>query len=169
MNFLNFFKLNVVTRIRVFFLMFILLFISAIPVYSLDWKDKEWIEAGCPLDIFGQWVSIDVDTKHEKLLSIEQNKIRAFTNQSLEQEYLFKTNGMDRDARFVNLKLMSNLNNKKKNLYLKIRPHLVHTETASKNLNISNESCLIKVFEFESKNNAKFDKYLHWDIYKLKK
>jgi len=169
MNSFNLFKLNVVTCFRAVFFGFIFLLISAIPVYSLDWKDKEWIEAGCPLDIFGQWVSLSFDTKNEKLLSVEQNKISVLINQIPEQEYFFNKKDMVIDGRFVSLKLRSNLNGKNNNLYLKIRPHLVNTESGSKSLNIINDNCLIKVFEFESEINAKFDKYLQWNIYKFKK
>lgn len=169
MNNLNLLKLNAFKCIRAVFFGLSFMLVSAIPVYSLDWKDKEWIEAGCPLEIFGQWVSIGFDTKNKKLLSVEQNKIRVLINQIPEQEYFFNKKDIVSDGRFVSLKLLSNLNDKKNNLYWKIRPHLVNTESGSKILNISRGNCLIKVFEFKSKNNAKLDKYLQWDIYKLKK
>jgi len=169
MNTLNYFKSYVISGIRVFLCVFIFMLISSIPVYSLDWNDKEWIEAGCPFDIFGKWVSVGVDVKNKKLLSIDQNKIRVLRNQTLEQEYLFKTKDMHRDASFINLKLLPSLNGNKKNLYLKIRPHLVHTKIVSKKLKVNIDSCLIKVFEFESKKSAELNKYLNWGIYKLKK
>lgn len=35
---------------------FVLLLALAQPVYSLSWKDKEWVDAGCPENISGQWI-----------------------------------------------------------------------------------------------------------------
>ena len=57
---------------------------------------------------------------------------------------------------------------KDKTTFLKIRPHLIRSKHATKKMNKTIQNCFIKVFKFESQKNAKYDKYLDWEIYKFK-
>ena len=135
---------------------------------ALDWNDKGWVGASCPPNIFGTWVSEDMNVENERVLNIRHNKISLITNHILEEEYSFDKKNMVMNEKFMEVNLQSTLSDEEKSAYLKIRPHLVSSEKYSKNTNTTAQNCLIKVFEFESKNDAKFDKYLNWEIYKLK-
>ena len=156
------FKIRAVCR-AVFFLLILTNAVSA-----LDWNDKEWVDANCPPNIFGTWVFDDMNIGNEKVLNIRNNKISLIINHILEEEYYFDKKNMVMNEKFMEVNLQSVLSNGEKSAYLKIRPHLVSLENDSKNTNTTAQNCLIKVFEFESKNDAKFDKYLNWEIYKLK-
>ena len=168
MNNFKHFELNSWFKTRAVCLAVLFMLILTNAVSALDWNDKEWVDANCPPNIFGTWVSDDMNIGNEKVLNIRNNKISLITNHILEEEYYFDKKTMVMNERFMGVNLQSVLSNGKKSAYLKIRPHLVSSENDSKNTNTTAQNCLIKVFEFESKNDAKFDKYLNWEIYKLK-
>ena len=138
------------------------------PVLALGWSDREWIEAGCPSSILGTWTSDHANNRGKKILNIATNKIGVTGNQNVE-EFFFDKENIVSGSRFVEINLQPVSKDKKKNIYLKIRPHLINLKNDPRNINPDAYHCLIKVFQFDSKNKAKFDKYSGWDIYKLKK
>jgi len=168
MNNFKYFELNRRFEYRAVCLTVLFMLISANAVSALDWNDKGWVGASCPPNIFGTWVSDDMSIGNEKVLNIRNNKISLIINHILEEEYYFDKKNIVMNEKFMEVNLQSVLSNGEKSAYLKIRPHLVSSENDSKNTNTTAQNCLIKVFEFESKNDAKFDKYLNWEIYKLK-
>ena len=142
------------------------LFISS--ASALDWMDREWVEAGCPLSIYGVWVSDNEDNKSRKLLSISSNKITLAGNGNVQEQYTFNKKNILSENNYMEVNLNSISKDKKKNIYIKIRPHLINSKSGYKNLNPVTHNCFIKVFQFDSKNESKFDKYSTWDIYRLK-
>ena len=168
MNKFKHFKLNSRFKTKAVFLAFFLILILTKAASALDWNDKEWVGAGCPPNVFGTWVSDDMNMGNERVLNIKHDKISLITNHVLEEEYFFDKKNMVMHAKFLEVNLQPILSNGKKSAYLKIRPHLVSSKNDSKSTNTIAQNCLIKVFEFESENRAKFNKYLNWEIYKLK-
>ncbi len=142
-------------------------FIFTSAACALGWGDKEWVEAGCPSSLFGKWVSDAANKGSEKVLNVKTNKIKVIKDHVLEEEYSFDRRNMVKGERVIQINLLKSiLNNKKKSIYLKIRPHLVFSENSLKNHSVTNQTCFIKVFEFDSVNNAKFDRYESWEIYR---
>ena len=166
MNYLDLFEVGSKFRFKVliFTLLFTMILLKA--VYALGWEDKKWVEAGCPSNIFGTWVSSS-QVNGGELLNIYQDRIRFLDAHAFERKYSFERKNMVVGKQFVeiNLKPVS----KEKSIYLKIRPHLVLSGSDFSEKNKTTQYCFVKVFKFESQKNAKHDKYLNWQIYKLKK
>jgi len=161
------FELDLKFRLRVLFLTLLFIMISMKVVYALGWEDKKWVEAGCPSNVFGTWISGDSEVISEKLLTIYQDRIRFLDNHAFEKKYSFKRKDMVEGKQFVEIKLQPV--SKEKSIYLKIRPHLVLSGSDIKKKNKNTQNCFVKVFKFDSQKNSKYDKYLNWEIYKLKK
>ena len=153
-------------RFRVLFLTLLFTMTSMKSVYALGWQDKKWVESGCPSNIFGSWVSSGSKSNNGGLLNIYQGRIRFLDNRAFERKYSFKRKDMVVGKQFVEINLQPD--SKEKGIYLKIRPHLVLSGSDIKKKNKTTQNCFVKVFKFESKKNAKYDKYLNWEIYKLK-
>ena len=165
---LNIITFSKVSLVRSFLLALFFLLMSASLAFSLSWNDEEWINAGCPQNIFGTWISSEVGIKNKRSLNITNNKFRFLNNHVLVAEYLFRKRDMVKSEKFVEVKLNFSIKNIKKSIYFKIRPHLVYLNNNDGNVNSNTSNCLIKVFEFDTEDNAKFDKYLNWEVYKLK-
>ena len=150
-----------------FWTLFFLICVNS--VLALDWSDRKWVEAGCPPSVFGTWISDKTNNKNEKVLNIAMNRIKVTGNRNIEEEFSFNKRNIVSGKRFVEIKLQPISKDVKMSTYLKIRPHLINLENDSKNMNPDTYHCLIKVFQFDSINKAKFDKYSSWEIYKLKK
>ena len=45
------------------------------PSYSLSWQDEEWLEAGCPKSISGNWEADNPTTTNLKSLSFGKKEI----------------------------------------------------------------------------------------------
>jgi len=136
-------------------------------VYGLGWDDKKWVEAGCPSNIFGTWVSSGTEVNSGKLLNIYQDRIRFIDNHAFERKYSFKRKDMVVGKQFVEINLQPV--STEKSIYLKIRPHLVLSGSDIRKANKTTQNCFVKIFKFGSQKNAKYDKYLNWEVYKLKK
>lgn len=136
-----------------------LLFAVVLPAFALDWDDNEW--ASCPRTVEGVWVSDNPDSINSKTLNIQKNRVHI--TQNMDGEVSFTGNTFVEKGRFIEMVLQSTT--KEKEILLKLRPHLVHTNSDPEN----KTHCRIKVFQFNSQAHAKFDKYSSWDIYQLKR
>ena len=164
---LDFFEIKSSSKLAVCFFSFFYILISASSVTALDWGDKKWVEAGCPSNIFGSRISSGFDVNSGKLLNIYQDKIIFLSKHDLGEKYSYNKKNILRGNTYVGVTLQPV--SKEISRYLKIRPHLVQSETSAMDITIIDQNCFVKVFKFESQKNAKFDKYLNWEIYKLKK
>ncbi len=135
-----------------------LLFAVILPAFALDWNDNEW--ANCPRAVEGAWISDNPNALNSKTLSIQENKISMIKNHS--GEVFFTGNTFAKKGKFLEMVLQSTTTDKE--IHLKLRPHLVQTNSDPENKTY----CRIKVFQFDSQAHAKFDKYSSWDIYQLK-
>jgi len=162
----DFFEFKSCLKVSVFACTLFFIIVLTISVSAFGWNDKEWVEAGCPSNIFGAWVSRGAEINSKNLLNIYQDKIIFINNHNLEKKYSFNSKDILKNSSYVGVKLQPDT--KDKTVYLKIRPHLVRSKTTAEHMNKTIQSCFIKVFKFKSKNFAKHDKYLNWEIYKLK-
>ncbi|MBC8283417.1 MAG: hypothetical protein H8E32_06345 [Nitrospinae bacterium] len=135
------------------------------PGYSLGWQDDEWIQASCPRNASGDWVIDNPASTNLKSLSLNKNEI-TYTYQIYQgkrtQKFEIINSIFVSNSPFVEIKLKSFEN--KKETIIKIRPHLVHMD-----LKENRNSCLIKVFNFETEKHAKTDRYSGWNIFRLSK
>ena len=143
------------TATSFFFLASLILFIT--PAYSLDWNDDHWVESGCPKNISGAWRS----ENGGKQLKFERNQVIARAIDGKETQFAFDGNLEASDNRFIELTVNPKEGSGGNPLFIKIRPHL-----ALPSKQPEGNDCLIKVFGFVSKNDARLGKYKTWDIYK---
>jgi hypothetical protein len=137
----------------------VLIFTIVLPAFALDWDDKEW--ARCPSTLEGSWFSDNPDSINSKTLYIQKNKVSI--TQNMDGEVTFTGNTFLEKESFIEMVLQSTT--KEKEIYLKIRPHIVQTYSDLE----KTAHCRVKVFQFNSQAHAKFDKYSSWDIYQLKR
>ena len=145
--------------------MSILLF-YANSAFALNWDDNKWIESGCPSTLMGTWSS-DSNNFLKKTLDVTKGAVIFSYASGRTEKFLFIDNTLQSEKGFIEIAPEST---KKKDFkYLKIRPHLVNFKSNPVNANEASSICFIKVFAFFSKERAKFDKYLNWDVYRLEK
>ena len=137
----------------------VLIFTIVIPAFALDWDDNEW--ASCPSTVEGTWVSDNPGSINSKTLNIQKNRVSI--TQNMDGEVSFTGNTFLEKGNFIEMVLQST--KKEKEIYLKLRPHIVQTYSGPEN----RAHCRIKVFQFNSQSHAKFDKYSSWEIYQLKR
>ena len=155
----------------------LLMTFTATPAFSLDWNDEEWAQAGCPKAITGTWLPEDPQSKWGMLTIGEGALIRAQNQAGGEKlltrewirQYSFDDSTFATDQRFIKLALHPVKKGKYQGYTVKIRPHLVGLPAGQLATNSSSADCLIKIFKFKSQEEAKFDKYSEWAIYRLKK
>ena len=134
------------------------------PGSSLGWQDEEWLKQGCPKTVSGSWTANNPANIKLRSLSINNNQV-IYTSQSGEdQQFRIIKSTSDLKIPYVEMKLKSF--NKEDKLVLKIRPHLVQTNSKEQKKDFS---CLIKVFRYKNRKHAKAEKYFGWNIYRLKK
>ena len=102
-NNLDFFTFRLKVAAALFFIFFML--VSTNSVFALGWGDEEWVEAGCPSDILGTWVSSGLDIDSQKLLNIYQDKIIFLSNQHFEEKYSYNPKNTLRSNTHVGLNL----------------------------------------------------------------
>ena len=147
--------------------MFMLILFAYINFASaLNWQDKEWKEANCPNTAMGTWISENPNFPNGKILNIQKNKISIIGSHNTEEKFIYKKSSIQVGDKFIEMVLQPM--EQEKNLYLKIRPHLITSTSGQENKILNSYNCLIKVFQFNSQKHAKFDKYSSWDIYQLK-
>jgi hypothetical protein len=137
----------------------VLIFTVVLPAFALDWGDIEW--TSCPSTVEGTWLSDNSDSINSKTLNIQKNRVSI--TQNMDGEVSFTGNSFLEKENFIEMVLQSTT--KEKEIYLKLRPHIVQTYSDTKN----RAQCRIKVFQFNSQAHAKFDKYSSWEIYKFKR
>ena len=137
----------------------VLIFTVVLPAFALDWDDNEW--ASCPSTVEGTWLSENPDSINSKTLNIQKNRVCITRN--MDGEVSFTGNIFLEKGNFIEMVLQSTT--KEKEIYLKLRPHIVQTYSYPEN----SAHCMIKVFQFNSQAHAKFDKYSSWEIYQLKR
>jgi hypothetical protein len=137
----------------------VLIFTVVLPAFALDWDDNEW--ASCPSTVEGIWISDNPDSINIKILNIQKNSVSI--TQYMGGEISFTGNTFLEKRNFIEMVLQSTT--KEKEIYLKLRPHIVQTYSDPEN----STHCRIKVFQFNSQSHAKFDKYSSWEIYQLKR
>ncbi len=155
----------------------LLMIFTATPAFSLDWNDEEWSHAGCPKTVIGTWLPQESQSKWGMLTISEgalicvqhQSGGEKLTTREWVRQYSFDDSTLATDQRFVKLALHPVKEGEYQGYTVKIRPHLVGLSAGQWANNPSSSECLIKVFKFESQEEAKFDKYLDWAIYRLKK
>ncbi len=147
------------------------------PAFSLDWNDEEWAQAGCPKAVIGTWHPQDPQSKWGTLTVTEGSLICVQTQSGGEKlparewvrHYSFDDSALAIDQRFIKLALHPVREGEYQGYTVKIRPHLVGLSAGQWANNSSSSDCLIKIFKFKSQEEAKFDKYSDWAIYRLKK
>jgi hypothetical protein len=143
----------------------VVLFLFSSSAYALNWNDKEWKDAGCPQSAIGLWKFDGSDNK-EKTMRIEKGKVAIIAGNNIEEKFLYETISLKVGDKFIEL-FLNSIDHVKK-IFLKIRPHLISPIRKSLgDVNKNSYNCLIKVFQYSSPINAKFDKYSSWKIYKL--
>ena len=134
------------------------------PGFSLSWQDEEWLKTGCPKTASGNWTANNAVNKKLSSLSINNNQV-IYNSQSGEgQKFKIIKSTSDLKNPYIEMKLKSF--NKKNKLVLKIRPHLVQTNSKEQK---NGFNCLIKVFRYKNEKHAKAEKYLGWNIYRISK
>ena len=152
--------LNIIFTLIFSFVGFLPFFIS--PSYSLGWQDEEWLKAGCPKNISGNWEVNNPINKNLKSMSFNDREI-TYTSQNNEtQKFAIIKSSYVKENQFVKIKIKT-LNNQKHSI-IKIRPHLVHIDSKRKK-EIS--SCMIKVFSFNTEKHAQTNRYSGWNIFRL--
>ena len=147
----------------IFSLVGILSFFAS-PSFSLGWQDEEWLKPGCPKTASGNWTADNPANTKLKSLSIEKNQV-VYTSQNGEgqQFRIIKSTPVLKNP-YAEMKLKSF--NKEEELFLKIRPHLVHIYSKGQK---KASDCLIKVFSYKNEKHLKSEKYSAWNIYRLTK
>ena len=147
-------------------------------VFALKWIDKEWINAGCPSSVLGKWVSGHDEVSNGKSMVIKPSDHLTASGKgglliTISSDDVNKASSTGNvyvnGDRFVEIMRHSPHGAKDHIAYLKIRPRLVRLENSFDPKKISFNDCYIKVFKFFLRQRAKADKYLDWNIYKLKK
>ncbi len=134
------------------------------PGFSLSWQDEEWLKPGCPKTASGNWTANNPANTKLRSLSINNNQV-IYTSKSGEGKQfriIKSTSGLK--IPYVEMKLQSF--NKEHKLILKIRPHLVQTNSKEQKKDFN---CLIKVFRYKNEKHAKAEKYSGWNIYRSTK
>ena len=155
----------------------LLMTFTATPAFSLDWNDEEWAQAGCPKGVVGTWLPQDPQSQWGELtikagaLICVQNQAGGEKLPTVEwiRQYSFDDSALAADQRFIKLALHPVKEGKYQGYTVKIRPHLVGFHAGQWVNNSSSSDCLIKIFKFKSQEEAKFNKYSDWAIYRLKK
>ena len=137
----------------------VIIFTVVLPAFALDWNDKEW--ASCPSTVEGTWLSDNQNTINSKTLNIRKNRVSI--TQNVGGKISFTGNTFLEKRNFIEIILQSTT--KEKKIYLKLRPHIVQTYSDPE----KTAHCRIKVFQFNSQDQANLDKYSNWEIYQLKR
>ena len=149
-------------------LSFITLLALAQPVYSLGWKDKEWVGAGCPENIYGQWIARSKASWGGTTATVSNNLFTLPSKTGGTDSINFEKLSESAIATVLALKTL-NLPTRKQVLpFLKIRPHLVTTKGDQGVHTSSQAECLIKVFQYQSQDQIRSNKYAKWNIYQIK-
>ena len=99
-----------------------------------------------------------------KSLFINNKEVIYTSQDGPPQQFLIVKSSSVLKSPYIEMKIKSS--NKKEEIILKIRPHLVQNNPENGG---SAFSCLIKVFSYRNDKHAKLEKYSRWNIYKSTK
>lgn len=133
--------------------------------FALNWHDKEWKSAGCPNSGIGKWKSDGPNINNDKIMFIERDRVSIISSNKFDEQFLYKKKSLNVNGEFIELFHKSVAGEKQ--VYIKIRPHLIFSLEGVRDANENQFNCLIKVFQYRSPKDAKFDKYLSWSIFRL--
>jgi len=134
------------------------------PSYSLGWQDEEWLEAGCPKNVLGNWEADNPANTNLKSMSFGKKEITYTSKNNGTQKFGIINSSFVSKNQFVKMKIQPP--NDEKETIIKIRPHLVHIDS---NEEKQSPNCMIKVFSFNTEKHAKTDRYSEWNIFRLKR
>ena len=143
---------------------FFVLFSFSGTAYALNWNDREWREAGCPESAIGLW-NTDGSNNNDKTMRIEKHKVSIIADNNIEGEFVYRKKPLKDRGKFIEL-FVKPVDHEKQ-VYIKIRPHMISQIMGAGDGTQSSYNCLIKVFQYSSQKNAKVNKYLSWDIYQF--
>ena len=152
--------LNIIFTLVISFVGFFPFFIS--PSYSLGWQDEEWLKAGCPKNVSGNWAADNTINKKLKSISFNNREITYTSQKNDTQRFGIIKSSYVRENQFVKIEIKP-LNNEKHTI-IKIRPHLVHIDSKGKK---EMSSCMIKVFSFKTEKHAQTNRYSSWNIFRF--
>ena len=133
------------------------------PSYSLSWQDEEWLEAGCPKNVSGNWEADNPAITNLKSMSFGKKEITYTSKNNETQKFGIINSSFVSKNQFVKMKIQPP--NDEKETIIKIRPHLVNIYSNGKK---QTPNCMIKVFSFNTEKHAKTDRYSEWNIFRLK-
>ena len=133
------------------------------PSYSLSWQDEEWLEAGCPKSVSGNWEADNPTTTKLKSMSFGKKEITYTSKNNETRKFEIINSSFVSKNQFVKMKIQPP--NDEKETIIKIRPHLVNIDSNGKK---QTPNCMIKVFSFNTEKHAKTDRYSEWNIFRLK-
>lgn len=142
-----------------------LYFLVNIPFsWAFDWNDKVWKDMGCPNSFHGLWILRDSPEHPDHNYKVAANTISFRSSESvplnLEYQivarkgfyYLLKINSEKIPGSTFNFP------------FLKVRPY----QTYQTENDEEPQNCFIKVFQYDTRENADSGKYEDWDIILLK-
>ena len=132
------------------------------PSYSLDWQDEEWLNAGCPKNIAGDWLADNPAITNLKSVSFSKKEITYTSQKNKTQKFGIIHSSFISENQFIKMKIKPL--NKEKEEIIKIRPHLVHINSKREK---ETSSCMIKVFSFNTEKHSKTGRYSGWNIFRL--
>lgn len=146
---------------------FIVLLTLAQPAHSLGWKDKEWVDAGCPENITGKWIPRSAAALGEAAVTVTNQQFNFPLENGRTNTIGFEK--ISESSGSIVLALDSrNLPVSQQVLpYLRIRPHLVRANVEAEMNSLSQAECLIKVFRYQSLEKIQPNKYVNWNIYRI--
>jgi hypothetical protein len=120
-------------------ILIITLFLFTNIALALNWKDKEVKEAGCHETSIGEWKSETLNLHNEKIINIQENKIVIIGNHKSDQYFLRNKKSFKIGEKFIEFNI--NTDDRKKEFYLKIGPHLITTKIDYQNSNNTSHNC----------------------------
>jgi hypothetical protein len=120
-------------------ILIITLFLFANIALALNWKDKEVKEAGCTETPIGGWESEILNLHNEKIINIQESKIVIIGNHKSDEYFLRNKKTFKIGEK--NIEFNINADDRKKEFYLKIGPHLITTKFDYENSNHSSHNC----------------------------
>ena len=126
---------------------------------ALEWNDKHWKDLGCPENISGNWIS----RYGQNSIKFEDHQIIAKTKNGKASIYLHNDSLQALGNRFISITLKSKTTTGEQLKFIKIRPHMAIAQG-----DFGQPVCSIKIFNFDSQKQVKFDKYKSWDIFEKK-
>jgi hypothetical protein len=127
---------TIVIRVSIFI---VTLFAFTNIAIALNWQDKEVKETGCPETPIREWKSETLNLHNEKIINIQENKIVIIGNHKSDEYFLRNKKSFKIGEKFIEFNI--NTDDRKKEVYLKVRPNLINTKTDYENSNNNTYNC----------------------------